>query len=326
METSVDLPIAIIGSGFLRTALLRQLGTRCPGTRVRVLSPVAPDPVSGVHLEHVQGRLTDQSALYAALTGVGAAIHLGMEASSGHRGHTVSNPYTVNARGTAALTSAAITQGCRHVIYCSTADVYGDAPGRLLDEGDPVAPHTRPARAKVIGERLVEQFGTLPGRLSTIVRPFGLYGPGQPAGSTMGRILACALSGHPITLPGGGTQLRSFTYIDDVARGVIAALRRTNTAVAPHACYNIASLETFSIRDAAKLAISLIGGGSVVSVPRISSRRHSAHERPITVQIPSTERAANELGFRSTTLLTEGLSRCIPHAHLTAPARELVTA
>jgi nucleoside-diphosphate-sugar epimerase len=249
-----------------------------------------------------------------------------MEVSSSHRGHDASNLYTVNARGTAALTSAAISQGCRHVIYCSTADVYGDAPGRLLDESDPVVPQTRLARAKVIGERLVEQFGGLPGRVSTIVRPFGVYGPEQPTGSTMGRILASALSGHPVALPGGGTQLRSFTYIDDVVRGVIAALCRTNTASTPHACYNIASLETFSVRDAAKLAISLIGSGSVLSAPRTFPRRHSAQERPIAVQIPSTDRAVNELGFRSTTLLTEGLSRCILHAHLTAPTRELVTA
>jgi nucleoside-diphosphate-sugar epimerase len=250
----------------------------------------------------------------------------------------------MNVRGTAALTSAAISQGCRQVVYCSSADVYGDAPGRLLDESDPLVPATRQARAKAIGERIVQQFGALPGRCSTVIRPFSLYGPGQPAGSPMGRILDAALSGHPIRLPGGGTQLRNFTYVDDMAQGIIAALCRANTVEVPHACYNVASVETFSIRDAARLAVAVVAdtigdtsgdtaggtaGGSVVSAPRTESWRHATHDRPITVQIPSTERAATELGFRATTLLAEGLTRCVLHAQattLTREARELVTA
>lgn len=317
MKIPIDRPVAIIGSGFLRAALLRRLGSCLPGATVRVLSPVPPEEVPGLHVEHLDGRPTDPDLLYAALRGAEAVIHLGAETDAGRRGHGA-EPYRLNVSGTAAITSAAISQGCRHVLFCSSADVYGDGAGRILDETDPLAPQTRPARAKIVGERLVAQFGLLPGRVSTVVRPFGVYGPGQPAESTIGRILTCALTGHPISLP-GPDWLRTFTYSDDVAAGIVAALCRTNTDAAPYACYNIASCETVSLRDAARLAIDLTGSTSAISVPR-PVRRRPGHQRPITVQIPSVERAAAELGFRATTLLTEGLSRCILHDHATAPA------
>lgn len=326
MKITLDRPLAIIGSGFLRTALLHRIGACLPGATVRVLSTVPPEPVPGIDMEHVPGRTTDQEALYQALTGADAVIHLGTEAAPARHGHRRAESYPANVAGTAAITSAAISQGCRHVLFCSTADVYGEGAGRVLDETDPPAPQSRAARAKLVGERLVEQFGRLPGRVSTVVRLFGPYGPGQPAESTIGRILACALTGHPISLP-GPDWLRTFTFSEDAAAGILAALCRPNTETLPHACYNIASCETFSLRDVAKLAISLTGSTSAITVPR-PVRRRPGRERPITVQIPSTERAAADLGFRATTLLTEGLSRCILHAHTAAPAREagMVTA
>ncbi|UBU19222.1 NAD-dependent epimerase/dehydratase family protein [Nonomuraea gerenzanensis] len=321
----MQAPLAVIGSGFLRSALLQQLAVCSPGSTVRVLSPVVPEQVPGLRLEYVRGHITDQDALYAAVTGAETVIHLGTETTVPHRRHRGAGLYTINARGTAALTSAAITKDCRHLIYCSGAEVYGDGPGRLLDEDDPLAPQSRAARAKIVGERIVEQFGLLPGKATTVIRPFGVYGPGQPGRSVFGKIMSAALSGRPIVLPDGGTQLRNFTYVDDVAQGIIAAMRRTNEATAPRACYNIASVETVSIRDAALLAIDLIGSASVVTAPRPSSRR-KPQDRPVAVQIPSTERAFTELGFRPLTLLTEGLSRCFMHSRVQAPGRALAYA
>lgn len=317
MQTTLVHPLAIIGTGFLRTAILRRIGAVRPGATVRVLSSTPPEPVEGVDIQHVKGPLTDLNAVYTAIGGADSIIHLGTGESE---------PYGANAGGTATITSAAISQGCRHVLFCSLPDVYGDGTGRLLDESDPLAPRTRLARAKVIGERLVAQFSMIPGRVSTVIRPFGLYGPGQPAESTMGRVLAAAVTGHPVILPGGGTQLRNFTYSDDVAAGIVAALDRANADSAPHACYNIASCETFSLRDAAKLAVKLLGSSSVVTASPARRRGGRDRHRPVGVQIPSIERAAGELGFRATTLLTEGLSRCILHDHATAATLDLVTA
>ncbi|SDK53733.1 NAD-dependent epimerase/dehydratase family protein [Nonomuraea jiangxiensis] len=316
MKTALDHPVTIIGTGFLRAAILRRIATARPGATVRVLSTVPPAPVADLSIEHVNGPLTDLQAVYAAISGADSIIHLGTGDAE---------VYGPNASGTATITSAAISQNCRHVLFCSLPDVYGDGAGRLLDENDPLIPQTRLARAKVIGERLVEQFSMIPGRSSTVIRPFGLYGPGQPAESTMGRVLTAAATGHPVILPGGGTQLRNFTYCDDVAAGIVAALCRDNTDTAPHACYNIASCETYSLRDAAKLAIKLIGSTSTIAAPS-PARRRSGRVRPVTVQIPSVERAARELGFHATTLLAEGISRCVLHDHAAAVMPDLVTA
>jgi len=321
----VQPPLAVIGSGFLRSALLQQLAVSSPGAVVRVLSPVVPEQVPGLRLEYVRGHITDQDALYAAVTGAETVVHLGTETAVPHRRHRGAGLYTVNARGTAAVTSAAIARDCRHLIYCSGAEVYGDAPGRLLDEDDPLAPRTRAARAKILGERIAEQFGMLPGRATTVLRPFAAYGPGQPSRSVLGRILSAALAGRPIVLPDGGCQLRNFTYVDDVAQGVIAAIGRANREDSPRARYNIASVETVSVRDAALLAVDLIGSSSTVAAARPSPRRRPA-DRPAAVQIASTERAFAELGFRPRTLLAEGLSRCLMHGRIQAPGRALAYA
>ncbi|GLW09876.1 NAD-dependent epimerase [Microtetraspora sp. NBRC 13810] len=316
MKNALEYPLALVGTGFLRAAILRRIGECHPGTLVRVLGPTPPEPVEGVQVEYVAGRSTDTEALNTALDGAHAVVHLGSESGATRRGHGSATPYAANVSGTAAISSAAISRGCRHLLFCSTPEVYGEGAGRLLDETDPVVPQTRLARAKIIGERLTAQFGLLPGRTGTVVRPFGLYGPGQPGESTMGRVLKAAMTGHPISLPGGGMQLRNFTYSDDVAEGILAALCRANAEESPFACYNIASCETFSLRDAARLAVGLAGSASAIESPahRAGGRRAKL---PVTVQIPSVERAASELGFRAATLLSEGLSRCILHDHTT---------
>ncbi|MFI6817093.1 NAD-dependent epimerase/dehydratase family protein [Nonomuraea sp. NPDC050328] len=313
-ENVMETALAIIGSGFLRNFILEQLSLTRPGTVVRVLSRTPPEPVPGLRVEHVAGGTGDPAALYRAVTGARDLIHLGSE-----EGHAV--PYSANVSGTAAVTSAAISQGCRHVLFYSSPDVYGDGPGRAFDEDEALAPQSRFARAKVIGERLTEQFGRLPGRASTVVRPFGLYGPGQPAESTLGRVVRAAFGGHPIPLPGGGQQLRNFTYVADVARGIVAAVGRANLDERPYAVYNLASFETISLRDAARLAIRLAGTSATITT---NGRR--GHGRPLAVQIPSVSRARAELGFHATTLLAEGLTRCLLHEQETAAQRRMVNA
>jgi len=306
-------PIALAGAGgYLGEAVLGQIAVRCPGAAVRVLDVRPPAPVAGLDLEHVQGSPADPQALGLLMRGAGAALHLGLRTRRVHpRSSTDGEAMT-------AFVAAAAAQAVPHLLYCSSGEVYGEGARRALTEDDPVVAHSPLARLQIRGESLVREFTETDGRSATVLRPFGTYGPGQPIGSMIGRLLHDARLGLPVAVPGDGTQLRAFTYVDDVARGIVTALCRDNRGREPYAVYNLASPEIFSLRDLARQVLSVTGGrGGVVLRPR------HIHGQ-VATQVPCVEKAAEELGFHATTLLTQGLSLCALHADLAAERQSAV--
>ncbi|MGW5262116.1 NAD-dependent epimerase/dehydratase family protein [Microbispora sp. NPDC004025] len=309
-------PVALAGAGgYLGEAVLGQLAARFPGTTVRVLDTRPPAPVAGLDLEHVQGSPADPQALDLLMRDAGAAVHLGVRT---RRVHPRRSP---DGEGVAmtAFVAAAAARAVPHLLYCSSGEVYGEGARRALTEDDPVVAHSPLARLQITGENLVREFAETGGRSATVLRPFGTYGPGQPAGSMIGRLLHDARLGLPLAVPGDGTQLRAFTYVDDVARGIVAALYRDDRGREPYTVYNLASPEIFSLRDLARQVLSVTGGrGGIVLRPR------QLRPGQVVTQVPCIEKAAEELGFYATTLLTQGLSLCSLHADLAAERHSAV--
>src|SRR5204863_847844 len=106
-----------------------------------------------------------------------------------------------------------------------------------------------------------------------------------------------ALGGEPLTIAGDGQQTRRFVYVEDLAEGVVAAVDRG----ARNRVYNLAGDEAVTIRELADVVADLVGETEVVHTPGRNGDFGGA--------VISNERAADELGWRASTPLREGVRR-----------------
>ena len=93
----------------------------------------------------------------------------------------------------------------------------------------------------------------------TIVRFFTVYGPAGRPDMSIFRFIRWITEGEPLQLNGDGTQSRGFTYIDDIARGVIQALKPVGFEV-----INLGGHETITMNDLIALIENKVGRKAIV--------------------------------------------------------------
>lgn len=133
--------------------------------------------------------------------------------------------FTTNVLGSLHLLEAMREFGIRKYVLASTSSLYAGHPLPFSEDApvnQPISPY---AASKKAAEAMAYTWHHLYGIDVSVVRYFTVYGPaGRPDMSPL-RFLRWIDEGTPITLYGDGSQTRDFTYIDDIARGTIAALK-----------------------------------------------------------------------------------------------------
>jgi nucleoside-diphosphate-sugar epimerase len=134
----------------------------------------------------------------------------------------------VSSLGTRRALDLALANDARFLI-ASTSEVYGDPDVHPQHESyngnvDPNAPRAVYDEAKRFSETLASTYRRLYDLPTAIVRIFNTYGPRlRPAdGRVVSNFLIQAIDGKPLTMYGAGTQTRSFCYVADEVRGIIA--------------------------------------------------------------------------------------------------------
>ena len=138
------------------------------------------------------------------------------------------NPFvymTTNAMGTLNLLELMREFSVKKMVLASTSSLYAGQPlpfDEKLSVNTPISPY---AATKKAAEVMAYTYHHLYGIDISICRYFTVYGPaGRPDMSPF-RFIKWIYEGTPITLYGDGTQARDFTFVDDIARGTIAALQ-----------------------------------------------------------------------------------------------------
>lgn len=139
----------------------------------------------------------------------------------------------------------ALQSGTRHVVATGTCFEYGLAEG-CLEESTPTRPTTLYAEAKVRLHEEVDAVATAMGAALTWLRPFYVYGPGQPPATLWGQLHAAIDRGDLDFPMSGGEQTRDYLHVNEMARLIaeiaIRAPSRTTTV-------NVCSGEPTRIRD-----------------------------------------------------------------------------
>ena len=166
------------GTGFTGKALVRRLIDQ--GHEV-----VALDYKEGLKTQELRdwgaevilGSVTDKEVVRRAVRGV----ELGHHVAAAFREMNVPDTYyyDVNVNGTRNVLEAAVAEGVRKVVYCSTCGVHGNIDHPPGGEDAPIKPADYYQRTKFEAEPVVRQFFEK-GLQTVILRPAAIYGPGDP--------------------------------------------------------------------------------------------------------------------------------------------------
>ena len=151
-----------------------------------------------------------------------------------------------NINGTYHLLEAARRAGCGHFLFASSSSVYGLAKQVPFHEDLPLPQTLSPyAATKLSGEQLCGNFSYLYGMRTTCLRFFTVYGPSQRPDLAIHRFTDAITHGYPIQQFGDGSTRRDYTYIDDIAQGVMGALY-----------YEGAAFDIFNLGESATITLS----------------------------------------------------------------------
>jgi dTDP-glucose 4,6-dehydratase len=189
-------------------------------------------------------------------------------------------------------------------LLASTSEVYGDPLVHPQSEGyhgnvDPIGPRAVYDEAKRFAETLTMTYNRLYDVPTRIVRIFNTYGPRlRPAdGRVVSNFLVQAIDGKPLTVYGNGTQTRSFCYVDDEVRGILALF--DSDIVEP---VNIGNPTEFTMLALAALVCEVAGSTAELVFEPLP-------EGDPTRRRPDITRARRLLKWEPAVELREGLER-----------------
>lgn len=182
-------------------------------------------------------------------------------------------------------------------VYVSSSMIYGDFKNIPCPETHPKSPKEIYGGAKYAGEIMTEVFSKKFNIPYTVVRPSAVYGPYDVNRRVSQIFVENALIGKELVLDGGGSINLDFTYVDDIADGLILAMFNEK---ANGEAFNITFGRGYSLLEFVKILKSII--------PSLKYKVNEAKDnfRPMRGAL-SIEKAKKVLGYSPKFSLEEGL-------------------
>lgn len=288
------------GAGFIGANLLRQLGGA--GHRIRVLDNLARGrrellPESGVEL--MVADIRDPEAVTGALEEIDVVIHL---AAFGSVAESVSDPtenFDINARGTFEMLRHAAAAKVGKFVFASTGGaIMGDATPPI-DERSlpwPISPY---GASKLCGEAYCHAFAGSGGLPVVALRFANVYGPySAHKKGVVTKFIQNALRDQPLEIFGDGNASRDFLHVEDLCRGIIAAIDADLSDDVLH----LASEQETTIDELAGLIRDLVGK------PDLPVINHPRRAGEVERNFARADRAREVLGFAPAFDLRSGMA------------------
>lgn len=266
-----------------------------PGVKLRNL-----DTLRGPGFEFVRGDLTELQLEPILANGVDVVFHLagqpGVRTSWGPRfGDYLGDNVLATQH---VLEAIAASTSPPRLVFASSSSVYGDGAEHPRDERSPTNPSSPYGVSKLAAEKLVELYPrNHPSMSATSLRLFTVYGPGQRPDMAFSRFFRSVRAGQEIVVFGDGSQVREFTFVDDVARAF--ALAAVADGPLP-AIVNIAGGSRVTLNEALAVIADVVG-----EAPRV--RFENAVAGDVRYTGGTTDLARTAFGWEPTTTLRAGL-------------------
>ena len=208
------MPDLVTGaSGFTGSHLARHLVRSGRQVRALVRTPDRAADLASAGIELAVGDIRDPEALRRATAGIDVVYNIA--ALYRQAGLAKDAYHQVNAVAAGAIVEAAAASGATRVVHCSTVGVHGDVEHPPANEDAPLKPGDVYQETKLEGEQLARDAGRRTGTQVTIVRPTGIYGPGD---RRLLKLFGGVARGR-FPMLGDGKIYYHLTFIDDLVEG-----------------------------------------------------------------------------------------------------------
>jgi UDP-glucuronate decarboxylase len=196
------------------------------------------------------------------------------------------------------------------ILQASTSEVYGDPDVHPQTEQyhgnvNTIGPRACYDEGKRCAETLFFDYHRQHKLNIRVARIFKTYGPRMLPndGRVVSNFIVQALQGRPITIFGDGSQTRSFCYVDDLIRGLIALMDAPDPVTGP---INLGNPGEFTIKQLAELVVEMTGSRSKIAY-------HPLPQDDPTQRCPNIGAAKKHLDWSPTIPLKQGLEKTIPY-------------
>ena len=312
-------PILVTGAaGFIGAHVakrLRELGHEVVGCdnfndyydpalkRARVAALLSP---CGVDCEAVD--VADGAALRELFERQRPARVVHLAAQAGVR-HSITHPQAyVNANlvGFANVLEAAKSGGVEHLVYASSSSVYGDSTQTPFHESQRTdAPVSLYAATKKANELMAHAYSHIHGMRCTGLRFFTVYGPWGRPDMAYFSFAQRLVAGEALPVFAGGTLQRDFTYIDDIAEGVVRLALSPHRVDDPmHEIFNIGNHQPVTVLEFIQTLSSLLG-----VTPKLEFLPMQPGD--VRATCANVDKLRARVGFEPATPLREGLAKFV---------------
>jgi len=241
--------------------------------------------------EDLRFNITDCEVVYHL------AALLGVETSDKNPLKTLN----VNIDGTVNVFKCAMDSGVKKIVYSSSSEVYGEAREIPLKETSPRAPVSAYGVSKLTAEMYAHAYHQEYGLNINPVRFFNVYGPGQGYNWVIPLFIRNILNDKSPIVFGDGSQIRCFTFIEDIVSGMQVVMEKGKSGEA----YNVANDQPITMKELAEALIKLSGKDMKPKIAGFGQATRTK-EREIMKRIPSIDKLKS-LGWEPKTKMEDGL-------------------
>lgn len=237
-------------SGFTGGALCRRLAAGGADVTAFVRSPGRCDELRSMGVRVVAVDITSADEVKAAFRPFSAVYHIA--AAFRVEEDSLAAFRLVNVEATRNLLEAAAAAGVRRFVHCSTVGVQGEIDDPPASEEYRFRPGDEYQQSKMEGEVLAREFFARSGLPGVVVRPVGIYGPGDARFLKLFR----PISRRRFVMIGSGRPLYHLTYIDDLVDGFVLAGSRPE---APGEVFTIGGPRYTTLNELVRLIAGAVG-------------------------------------------------------------------
>ncbi len=251
------------------------------------------------HVELIEADLVE-SDLHALVDNVDVVFHLA--AQPGVRmswSDDFATYVRTNVLATQLLLDAVRDSRIDRFVYASSSSVYGNSAPVPTPESSDLQPYSPYGVTKLAAEQLCVAYAANFGVPTVSLRYFTVFGPRQRPDMAIHRMIEASLTGSIFRLFGDGSQLRDFTFVDDIVAATVAA---ASAELAPGEVFNVAGGSSVTVNELVGLVEEATGNPLRVM-------RQGAEAGDVRATGASIERAMSRLGYRPSVTLAEGLER-----------------
>lgn len=259
--------------------------------------------------------LRERSEVFKAFEDINIVVHLAAKIGGiGYFHHVPADIIAMNDAMNRNICDAAVEYDLDRFVYASSSMVYERATDFPVTEeqlGDIPPPDSAYGYQKLSGEYYCRAYQDQYDLDYAIFRPFNAVGPREPPGDEVGQAHVIPdfvkkileEEQHPLEILGSGEQIRAFTHVSDIARGVH---RCAFDEAARNNHYNLGSSEAVAMRDLARMIWERCNREEEIAFETTETFEHDVKKR-----VPDSSKARRQLGWEPQVSLEESLEEYV---------------